>query len=220
MKKSLLILLGVFVLTLFLTVISISADTIEDQHGKQLEIVLEEIRERYGIGPDEAINPRKVSDEDLEEVGEAVMSIMHPDPAVHRLMDDMMGGEGTESVASMHRAMGYNYLSGNVNRGFSQNRRGPGFGGMMSPGMMGGGMMGYGMMGQGSMFFPFGGWIMWILIIVVIGVVVYLVTRVQKTGSATGTSSNREETALDIVKKRYARGEISKDEYESIKQNL
>ena len=34
---------------------------------------MEEIREKYGINPDEAINPRKVSDEDLEELGEAVM---------------------------------------------------------------------------------------------------------------------------------------------------
>lgn len=220
MKKSILILFGVFVLTMFLTGISISADSNEDQHGKSLEVVLQEIREKYGISPDEAINPRKVNDEDLEEIGEAAMSIMHPDPKVHRLMDDMMGGEGSESLASMHRTMGYNYLSGNVNKGFSQNRRGPGFSGMMGPNMMGGGMMGYGMMGRGAMFFPFGGWIMWILIIVVIGVVVYLITRTQKTGRVSGTVLSREETALDIAKKRYARGEITKDEYESIKQDL
>jgi uncharacterized membrane protein len=214
------VLLSVFVFALFLTGISVSADTNEDHHGKPLEVVLQEIREKYGISPDKEINPREVRDEDLEELGEAVMSIMHPDPKVHGLMDDMMGGEGSESLASMHRTMGYNYLSGNVNRGFSQIRRAPDFGGMMGPNMMGGGMMGYGMMGRGAMFFPFGGWIMWILIIVVIGVVVYLVTRTQKTGRVGGTVLSREETALEIVKKRYARGEITKDEYESIKQDL
>jgi len=220
MKKTILILLGVFVFALYLTSMSANADFDEDQHGKPLEAVLQEIREKYGISPDETINPRKVSDEDLEELGEAVMSIMHPDPKVHRLMDDMMGGEESESLASMHRTMGYNYLSGNVNRGFSQNRRGLGFNGMMGSNMMGGGMMGYGMMGRGAMFFPFGGWIMWLLIIIVIGVVVYLIIRTQKTGRVSGAVLSRDETALDIAKKRYARGEITKDEYESIKQNL
>ena len=220
MKKPILILLGVFVFALFLTSISVNADFDDDQHGRPLEVVLQEIREKYGISPDEAINPRKVSDEDLEELGEAVMSIMHPDPKVHRLMDDMMGGEGSERLASMHHTMGYNYLSGNTNKTFFQNKGASVFGGMMGPGMMGGGMMGYGMMGRGSMFFPFGGWIMWLLIIIVIGVVVYLIIRTQKTGRVSGAVLSRDETALDIAKKRYARGEITKDEYESIKQNL
>ena len=86
--------------------------------------------------------------------------------------------------------------------------------------MMGGGMMGYGLMGRGAMYFPFGGIIMWILIIVVIGVAVYLIVRTQKNVGSKGVLTDKVETPLDIAKKRYARGEISKEEYEDIKHNL
>jgi uncharacterized membrane protein len=211
MKKSIFILIGVFVLTLSLTGILLYADSDEESaHGKPLEVVLQEIREKQGLGPDEAINPRKVSDEDLEELGETLMGVMHPNSRQHELMDEMMGGEGSESLASMHRMMGYRYLSGN-----SYSMMG---GGMMN--MMGGGMMGYGMMGQGRMFFPFGGLVMWLLIIIVIGVIVYLVVRSQKNVSERGSLIDKEGTPIDIAKKRYARGEISREEYENIRQNL
>jgi hypothetical protein len=74
----------------------------------------------------------------LGELGDAVMSEIHPDPQTHEWMDQMMGGEGSESLASAHRWMGYRYLAGGYGRGF---------------GMMSGGMMGPGMMGRG-----FGRW--------------------------------------------------------------
>jgi uncharacterized membrane protein len=211
MKKSNFVLIGIFVVTLLLSGISLYADSDEEGvHGKPLEVVLQEIREKHGLGPDETINPRKVGDEDLEELGEALMGVMHPDSQQHETMDEMMGGEGSESLASMHRMMGYRYLSGN-----SYSMMG---GGMMN--MMGGGMMGYGMMGRGSMFSPFGGLVMWLLIIIVIGVIVYLVIRTQKNVSERGSLIDAEGTPLDIVKKRYARGEITREEYENIRQNL
>jgi hypothetical protein len=122
---------AVLILSPFIGVAFLNADAgNEDQHGKPLEVVLQEIREKHGISSDEAINPRKVNDEDLEEVGEAVMSVMFPDPEQHEVMDDMMGGEGSRRLSRMHRRMGYNYLSGG------------GYG--MMGGMMGGrrGMMG------------------------------------------------------------------------------
>jgi uncharacterized membrane protein len=138
------------------------------------------------------------------------MSIIHPGPRQHEFMDDMMGGEGSESLASMHRMMGYRYLSGD-----SYSMMG---GGVMN--MMGGGMMGYGMMGRGAMFFPFGGLLIWGVIAAVVGVVVYLIVRNQKNLGVKGRLTDKVETPLDIAKKRYARGEISKMEYEEIKQNL
>jgi hypothetical protein len=82
-----------------------------DNHGKPLEAVLQEIREKQDLEPDESINPRTVSDTDLEELGEAVMSVMHPDPKQHEFMDNMMGGEGSRRLARMHRRIGYNYLA-------------------------------------------------------------------------------------------------------------
>jgi hypothetical protein len=124
-KWFLLVALAFLILSPFIGAAVVGADTGNgDEHGKPLNVVLQEIREKYGISSNEAINPRKLSDAELEEVGEAVMSIMYPDPRQHEIMDNMMGGEGSQSLARMHRRMGYNYLSGN---GY---------------GMMGGGMMG------------------------------------------------------------------------------
>ncbi len=59
---------------------------------------------------------------------------------------------------------------------------------------------------------------MWWLVIIIIGVVVYLIIRNQKIRGGMGGTSR--ETPLEILKKRYARGEITKEEYESIKQTL
>ena len=104
---------AVLILSLFVGAAVLKADTgNEDQHGKPLEVILQEIREKYDLGPDEAINPRKINNEDLEELGEAVMSTMFPDPEEHKDMDEMMGGEGSRRLAWMHRRIGGNYLKG------------------------------------------------------------------------------------------------------------
>ena len=41
----------------------------EGEHGRPLEDVLQEIREKQGLQPDDAIDPRKVNNKDLEELG-------------------------------------------------------------------------------------------------------------------------------------------------------
>ena len=134
------------VLVLFVGAIPIvSADSdADDQHGSSVEEVLKVIRDSQGLGPRDRIDPDQVADEFLEELGEALMSIMVPDPREHTWMDDMMGGEGSDSLSSMHRVMGYRYLSGNGGFRGSMGMMGPMGGGMMmGPGMMGGsGMMG------------------------------------------------------------------------------
>ena len=61
-----------------------------------------------------------------------------------------------------------------------------------------------------------GGIVMWILFIVVIGVVIYLLV-----GQAKQQRPRHDRTdPLDILKTRYARGEISKEEYEQMKQDI
>lgn len=62
---------------------------------------------------------------------------------------------------------------------------------------------------------------MWILFLVVIVVVVYFI--LQSTRSRNYDGSFREtarETSIDILKRRYARGEISKEEFEQMKKDL
>lgn len=82
--------------------------------------------------------------------------------------------------------------------------------GMMGPGMMGPGMMG----GFGWM------WLMPIFWIVVLGLIVWaVVTAVRRPGEA-DSSSRSTDSALEILKRRYARGEINKEEYEEKKKDL
>jgi len=78
---------------------------------------------------------------------------------------------------------------------------------MMNYGMMDYGMMNYGI-ASGMMFFAI---VFWILII--IGLVL-LIKYLWEGGS------KAQETALEVLKKRYARGEISKEEFEEKKRDL
>jgi putative membrane protein len=78
----------------------------------------------------------------------------------------------------------------------------------LDTGQMGGWnhMMGYG-----------GGILLWFLFLILVAVVAYLV--IQSTRSRTGDGTHRE-TAMEILKKRFARGEITKEEYEERKRIL
>jgi putative membrane protein len=62
-----------------------------------------------------------------------------------------------------------------------------------------------------------GGMSMWLLFLIVIGLLVYFIIQNHKTKSWTPTQN---ESPLDILKKRYAKGEITKEEYESMKKDL
>ena len=72
--------------------------------------------------------------------------------------------------------------------------------------------------GWGHMMGPgFGGMIMWILFLIAIILIVYVLVRVSKTG---GLGSSPHETPLDVIKKRYAKGEITKDQFDEMKKDL
>ena len=79
---------------------------------------------------------------------------------------------------------------------------------------------GPGMMGWGSGMGWFGGIIMVIFwIAVIVGIVLLIRWLIISTRTPShGTSSG--ESALDILKKRYARGEIDKQEFEEKKKDL
>lgn len=65
------------------------------------------------------------------------------------------------------------------------------------------------------------GMLAWIVILVVIVVAVYLVVRLVQGPTPQGPSSEtHKETAMDILKRRYAGGEITKDEFDQMKRDL
>ena len=82
------------------------------------------------------------------------------------------------------------------------------------PGMMGGNF-GFGMMNG------FGGVFMILLWIVIIGLGVWLISGlVSRTNSQPPSNLQPIESALDILKKRYARGEISKEQFDEMRHTL
>jgi putative membrane protein len=80
---------------------------------------------------------------------------------------------------------------------------------------------GYGMMGPGVM----GGfgwmWLMPIFFIIFWGLVIWgIVALVRGLSGSRGSDSSKTDSALEILKKRYARGEINKEEYDEKKKDL
>jgi putative membrane protein len=68
-------------------------------------------------------------------------------------------------------------------------------------------MMGYG----------YGGGFMWLIVLVLAGVVIYFMLQSSKSKGSDGSII---ETPLDILKKRYAKGEIDKEEFDRKKRDL
>lgn len=98
------------------------------------------------------------------------------------------------------------------------------FGGFsMGPGMMSGGyggmMGGYGnQFGYG--FNPIGAIISLASWALLIGGVVLLVVWFARSGGLSGLSAGGRESPLDILKSRYARGEITKEQFDAMRRDL
>ncbi|MEW6748950.1 MAG: SHOCT domain-containing protein [Candidatus Micrarchaeota archaeon] len=167
---------------------------------------------------DSNVSCDKLDDTQLELIGDYYMEQMHPGEA-HETMDRMMGGEGSASLKQAHIQMALVLYCGETNTT-------PTYGGMM--GMMpfmsrsglGGGMMGYpygGMMGDGVMGYYSWGWIVglvfWVLVFVAIVLLIYWLYRSIRGGAPA-------RSALEILKQRYARGEITKKQFEEMRKDL
>jgi putative membrane protein len=64
-------------------------------------------------------------------------------------------------------------------------------------------------------------WLMPILWIAFLGLIVWaIVAAVRSSGESKGSDSTKAESAVEVLKKRYARGEINKEEYEQKKRDL
>jgi putative membrane protein len=89
--------------------------------------------------------------------------------------------------------------------------------GACTPGEYGGPMGGLGQGWGPMMYYGHGGVFMGLLFLVLVAVVIFLVVR---TSKLSGPAPPHVETPLDILKKRYAKGEITKEEYDRVKQEL
>ncbi len=94
-------------------------------------------------------NCSKLSEDQLESIGEYIMELQHPGQA-HEYMDNMMGGEGSASLKNAHIQMAQVMYCGDTNVPIT-------YGGMMGMGMMGGGMVGGGGMMGGGISGGYGG---------------------------------------------------------------
>ncbi|HEY9204446.1 MAG TPA: SHOCT domain-containing protein [Candidatus Methanoperedens sp.] len=69
--------------------------------------------------------------------------------------------------------------------------------------------------GFGSGMMGYGGWILWLLFWILLIIGLALLIRYLWQGG-----KREEESALEILKKKYARGEIGKEEFEQKKKDL
>ncbi len=203
----------IFVLT---SIFSVYAD---DMNLKNVETILTEIQQEQGVETAEQIIADKVSQAKLEELGDSVMETMIGNTERHDQMDIRLGGDGSASLTAFHVKLGYNYLSGYPN----------GMMALMTSGMMGptnekynsnygGEMMGNYNNGFGGMmgYFGWGGMLVGalILILIIIAIVFAVKAFIRKPTSLSA------DQPLEILKRRYASGEINQEEYERMVQHL
>ena len=204
--KTIISIFGILLISIFLVSANGDHQTIAEE-GKKLV--------------DSGISCDKLTDKQLETIGEYFMEQMHPGNQ-HEAMHEMMGiEEGTEYHEQFHAniaRMMYCGESGNMMGSGMMNGGMMGSGGMMGmmPMMMN--MMGGGMMGNYPASYDYsnyGYWnIFWILLFAaVIFLIVLIIHRfgIKKTAS---------ETPLNILRKRFAKGEITKEEFEDMKKEL
>jgi len=117
----------------------------------ELKGVLQDIYEMQNIDNGAKIDCSKVTDNQFEKLGDSYMGIMLPNENQHQVMDNMMGGEGSQSLTQAHINMGRSYLGcwSNYNSGpvFMPMMGGVigNYGSYGNNGMMGwSGMMGFG----------------------------------------------------------------------------
>ncbi len=110
----------------------------------------------------------ELTDAQMESIGDYLMEQMHPEE-LHEIMDERMGGEGSESLKLMHVNMAKHLYCGDTSAaygGVMGMMIGSGYGMMGSGGMMNMmGNYGYGMMGSSSNLF--GASLLWLLFAVI-----------------------------------------------------
>ncbi|RJP16047.1 MAG: SHOCT domain-containing protein [Candidatus Abyssobacteria bacterium SURF_5] len=74
--------------------------------------------------------------------------------------------------------------------------------------------------GHGMMDYWYGGILMWIVVLLILGIAVYFIVVAARSGRREAPPTRREETPLEILRVRYAKGEITKEQFEAMKRDL
>lgn len=98
----------VMLVFLMASITSVYADSTSDI--KSIDTVISDIRAELNIKTTDPINPEKVNNALLEQLGDSVMEAMIGNHDLHEQMDARMGGDGSATLTSMHIRMGYEYL--------------------------------------------------------------------------------------------------------------
>ncbi len=179
----------------------------EEQEGKKL---LDQLKNK-------TTTCEKLTDDNFEKAGEYFMGQAIGDTSRHIAMNNMMKsmmGENGES--QMHIAMGKRLSGCDTSTS--------GIGIMPMMWMMGGGgnpMMGYG--GWGGIMNGWGGFgiIGWIFMIIFwVLIILGVVALIRYLGGTGHSNIDKSKTPLEILKERYAKGEIDKKEFEEKKKDL
>ncbi len=242
MKK---LLTSLFIVAFLLTtVIGVSA---LETPMRSVDAIVTEIRTDLGITVNDAIDVNLVDEALLEELGDSVMEAYIGDSEQHEALDEYYGGDDSETLTNLHTQIGADYLNGYpitmmtfMQYGYSDNQTNSyGQIGPMMRGYRNDGYntdQNYGMMGRNyrynrnddsiayaqdygnnrMMNFGSGGMFMGFLgFAIVIGAVVYLVSSNNRNQGQPMTNN-----ALNIAKERYARGEITREEFLQITSTL
>src|SRR3990167_7066321 len=148
-----------------------------------------------------------LSNEQLEAIGEYYMEQMHPGEA-HEIMDNMMGGEDSESLKQVHINMAKRiYCNENIYIGYGM----MGSGGMMN-------RVGREVMGNYPASYDYSNYGYWnIFRILLFAAVIFLIVWIIHGFGIKKTAS---EAPLNILRERFAKGEITKKEFEDVKKEL
>ena len=221
MKKLLATALSIMLVTIFAMAITVQGDSMT---LKSIDTIMSEIKTEQGVQSNDKISVDKVSQAKLEELGDSVMETMIGNTAMHDQMDIRIGGEGSAALMAFHIRLGYNYLAGYPIGMMS----------LMSSGMMGTngvlnnnggfkGMMGYnnfwginGMMGNYGWIGLLVGSILLIVFILIIVFVIRAFSRKPHNDSINSPMNS----SINILKERYAKGEITREEYEKMRNDL
>lgn len=219
------ILLTITIVTLFLSPAPAIAQTNStgNDHTAREELEGKDVWEKLQA---KQLGCKDLTNDNFGALGEYFMGQSIGNTERHAIMNQMMTNMmGEESEKQMHITLGKRLSGCEPNAQAPAN--GIGFMPMMfllrqglgGQGLMGGGgnsMMGYGGWGSASWLVGILGWlsmlVFWVLLI--LGVVA-LIRHLSGSGS-----SKENKTPLDILKRRYARGEIDKNEFEEKKKDL